>query len=589
MAKDFKKTTSIMTISFKKLISRLIYGLLLLFLFSGVPVVSAADMYFSPSSGTYGTDQTIAVGVYVSSADQSMNAVSGTISFPKDKMEVVSLSKAGSILSLWVQEPSYSNSAGTITFEGIVFNPGFTGSAGKIISVNFRVKAGGSATVNFSSGSVLANDGQGTNILKNLRSANLSLGNDVPEEPTEIPQRTLNISLAPQISSPTHPDTGKWYAKSDAKFAWSIDESTLEVRLLIDQTPRSTPTILYTPAVREREISSLEDGVWYFHVQLRDEGGWGETAHFKLQIDTTKPNFFDITEVKRNDPTEPRAKFIFDARDSLSGIDYYEIQIDGGSVEKWVNDGTNQYETIALDPGKHSLVVKAVDKAGNKLEGSDEFIIAALEPPVINEYPKELPVGETMIIRGTTDYINSEVQIWFQRESGEKTSQSTTSDGRGNFVLITEDKLKDGVYRMWGIVVDERGAESSPSEYEVFLVERPAFLRVGDWTIGLLVVLIPLIALLLLLAFMLWHGWHRYLKWRVKFDREADSVERVLRKGFNLMKISIQKQIKTLEDTETRRRLTGEEKVIIKELKKSLADTNKFVAKEIKKVRRDIK
>ena len=53
-------------------------------------------------------------------------------------------------------------------------NPGFTGD-GKLVSVTFRNKAGGQAGLNFSSGSILANDGLGTNILSDMGSATFSL------------------------------------------------------------------------------------------------------------------------------------------------------------------------------------------------------------------------------------------------------------------------------------------------------------------------------------------------------------------------------------------------------------------------------
>lgn len=149
----------------------------LAFLFSASlvsPIMAqAATLYLSPSSGEYSVGKTFSVNVYVSSADQAMNAASGAISFPQDKLEVTSLSKTGSILTLWVQEPSFSNSAGTVNFEGIVFNPGFIGVGGKVITINFKVKAAGAIPLNFSSGSILANDGKGTNILENLGSAQL--------------------------------------------------------------------------------------------------------------------------------------------------------------------------------------------------------------------------------------------------------------------------------------------------------------------------------------------------------------------------------------------------------------------------------
>lgn len=119
----------------------------------------------------------------VSSSRQAINAISGILSYPIDKLQVTSVSKIGSVLSLWVQEPSFSNSRGTVTFEGVVPNPGFNESNGRVLSVNFRVVGTGPAEVALTSGSLLANDGYGTNVLKSLGSANYVL----IEGKTELP------------------------------------------------------------------------------------------------------------------------------------------------------------------------------------------------------------------------------------------------------------------------------------------------------------------------------------------------------------------------------------------------------------------
>src|SRR3989344_7735403 len=185
-------------------------GLVFVF-FSVCGAAKAATLYFSPSSGTQAVGTTFSVGVYVSSADQAMNAASGVISFPSDKLTVESISKSGSIFSLWVQEPSFSNppagGQGTVNFEGIVLNPGYAGNSGKILNITFKAKAAGVANVSFSSGSVLANDGNGTNILTEFIGASFSLGIaglGVPEAVT--PQEIPGAPLAPKIKSPTHPD-----------------------------------------------------------------------------------------------------------------------------------------------------------------------------------------------------------------------------------------------------------------------------------------------------------------------------------------------------------------------------------------------
>jgi len=158
----------------------------------------AADLYFAPPSGSYKAGTTFSVVVFVSTGSQSANAVSGTILFPTDTLEAVSISKTGSVISYWSAEPSFSNSQGTVSFEGVAFNPGYTGPAGRILSIIFKVKNAGSANLSFSSGSVLANDGQGTEIVSSLGQANFSL----TPATAPLPQVKNNPPPAPVVPPP---------------------------------------------------------------------------------------------------------------------------------------------------------------------------------------------------------------------------------------------------------------------------------------------------------------------------------------------------------------------------------------------------
>ena len=82
-----------------------------------VNAASRASLSFSPASGSYEVGDVVSVNILVGSPDQPMNAVSGVVSFPPSKLEVISLSKTDSVLSIWLHEPSFSNSLGTITLK----------------------------------------------------------------------------------------------------------------------------------------------------------------------------------------------------------------------------------------------------------------------------------------------------------------------------------------------------------------------------------------------------------------------------------------------------------------------------------------
>ncbi len=343
----------------------------------------AASLYFSPSSGSHAVGATLLVNVYVSSADQAMNAASGVILFPSDKLEVTSLSKTGSIFSLWVQEPSFSNSAGTINFEGIVLNPGFTGAAGKIIAINFRVKTAGQAPLAFSSGSALANDGKGTNILASLGNAQFSLGGAAQAA-------TLGAPSASEISSPTHPDPNKWYANKNPKFEWKLPAGVNGVNILANRVSNADPGIKSDGLMSSYAYEDVDDGVWYLHLRFRNASGWGETSHFRFQIDMTPPKPFSIEFLDGKETAKSQPRVAFSTEDKLSGLVGYQMKIGEGD---WFDPQilkTGSYVLPVQASGKRQLLVRAFDKAGNAQEAGDKFIILParqLSPPIIITFP----------------------------------------------------------------------------------------------------------------------------------------------------------------------------------------------------------
>ena len=336
-------------------------------------VVQAASLYFSPSSGSYSVGRSFTVSVYVSSPSQAMNAVSGIITFPSDKLQVTSLSKAGSIVSFWAQEPSFSNITGTITLEGVVLPAGYIGSNGKILDVNFAAKSQGTASLNFSSGSVLAHDGQGTNILAGLGSASYTItGVTTTKAPSTTQTTVPKTPKAVKISSETHPDSNKWYSEDTAIFNWDLTDDITEVRLLISKDPDAKPTISYSPPVDSKTVTNLGKGVWYFYVQLKNEYGWGEISRFRVQIDETSLKPLDIKIDDEGDSYNPQPLLVFEDEEVISNIDFCNITInrisDGEEIYNFqilaseIQEGI--YRLPASEPGEYSLTVKAITKDG---------------------------------------------------------------------------------------------------------------------------------------------------------------------------------------------------------------------------------
>lgn len=172
------------------------------FAFLAIPpyFAQAAGLYFTPSSGNYAQNENFTVSVSVN-AEKSINAVSGVVTFPTEYLDVIAVSTANSIINLWVKNPSFSNAGamGNVYFEGIILNPGYAGSRGRIADIVFGIKKIGSAGLAFGESSILANNGEGSNVLSSVGSAAFTFAEPQFSMPT--PKEIANAVLEKKLEN----------------------------------------------------------------------------------------------------------------------------------------------------------------------------------------------------------------------------------------------------------------------------------------------------------------------------------------------------------------------------------------------------
>ncbi len=344
-----------------------------IFLFVAPNISFAATLSLIPASGSYVVGSTIPVEVLVHSPSTSINAVSGVVTFPPALFSVVSISKSNSVLNFWPTEPSYSQSLGTVSFEGVRIS-GFQGNTGQVITIVLRAKHAGQGKVAFKSGQVLANNGKGTDITSGLSGTTFTVHTPASPVSKNIVTQSSGIDLLAQITSSTHPIQTKWYNTSHVVLNWTNVQGVTAVRLGYDQNAGGLPLVLYMNPISHKEID-LKDGIWYFHVQEKDSNGWGAVSTFRMQIDSVPP--LPILLQFPNGATSTTASLAvsFGTTDNLSGISYYKLTIDGHSFTITWQKGSSVYALPAEASGKHTLLVEAYDKAGNSVEASSSFTI----------------------------------------------------------------------------------------------------------------------------------------------------------------------------------------------------------------------
>lgn len=151
----------------------------------------AASFQLTPVTGSFNTGSRFTVTVSIDSEGAAINAAEGVISFDARYLTVESISTDVSIFKFWVQEPKFSNAAGTVSFSGGLTSPGYTGPNGKVLTVTFQgTGVADELTLKFTSGAILANDGFGTNVLTSSQETRYKISAvrvSPPAQPLERP------------------------------------------------------------------------------------------------------------------------------------------------------------------------------------------------------------------------------------------------------------------------------------------------------------------------------------------------------------------------------------------------------------------
>lgn len=571
---------------------------LVVFVLAFVPTAAfAATLGVTPSSGTYSVGDKVTLTVYVSS-DASVNAVSGVLDIPTDEFSVLSISKSNSFLSFWVTDPVYSSSDGAVHFEGVSPGSGYQGSGGTVITVSLRAKQAGTGTFSFDGTSqILANDGNGTDILAGTQSATLTVADTAQSTPAPVTQSAPSDTTptssdtsstdssvgAPVITSSTHPNPDSWYSLSTGLFSWNLPSSVTAVRTILSTHSNANPTIVFAPPINERTLDSMPDGVLYLAVQFKTANGWGPIARRTVRIDTVSPTV-SLREIARQDSSDPHIQIGISGNDTGSGIDTYSIIIDGGAAISIPGTST-MYTTTALPPGTHTIEVNAIDLAGNTGSATLSVSNSALVSPTVALDTIEAGGTRSQVIRGTSQYPDAFATLYFEDNVTTALRIVVPTDVHGGFVAPVPEDLRAGIYHVRAVVTDVRGAQSTPTD-PLTVTVWGSWLAIGQ---DALVYVGIAAALLLVLGSIGFFVWHLFFGFRKLVSVRVTEMREVLHDQFEELKEVITEEIEALEGIKTQRALTVEEERFMKRFTHLLDKSEQVIEKTISRVERGSK
>ena len=135
------------------------------------------SLYFPPLSENPKVGKNFTVSLKVDSLFQKVIAINGELSYNQDKLQIIGISKVGSVINLWRQEPTYRSVAGKITFKGDVGGSGFLGNGGTVFSIIFKAKSSGIASILWNNAEAFADSGKKTNIISDLENSDFTIDN----------------------------------------------------------------------------------------------------------------------------------------------------------------------------------------------------------------------------------------------------------------------------------------------------------------------------------------------------------------------------------------------------------------------------
>jgi hypothetical protein len=465
------------------------------------------------------------------------------------------------------------------------------------VDVTFKALVAGAAAVKFTSATALAADGQGTNVLGGTTGATYTLGGSgasASAKPTSVAsakssqpsvaapaQTPFTVTIV--VSSPTHPDSGKWYNDNSPNFIWQITPDVAGVSTAFDQNPGTYPKRTSAGLLSSKQYSNIGEGMWYFHVRFEDAlGDWSDPVNFQVNIDVTPPVPFTVAAMT-GAGISGRTELMFTTIDKVSGIDHYMATFDGGSSSTIaLSDVQNgAYTALPLLAGKHIVQISAFDKAGNYTNENAEFVIPGVAMPMITNFPATIIEKLPIILDGIADS-GANVTVDVNDNAGKMVSEGKmVADGTGHWLYAVESGLSTGKYALGVSMITTQGAfVSSTDKMFVNVISAPFLDRFG-WVL--------IVLLLLCISGMITFGFYRkkILAMQLRLaKRENDDAREKTKVVFEALREEMDEKISHMEGGAAQAQ--GEAKLeperVLDAVRNALAVSESTIQKEIEDV-----
>lgn len=550
--------------------------------------VEAATLNLNLSKNVFVVGDQFTAEVRIDTEGAGINASQTNIIFSKNILQVASVDRADSAFNFWLQEPSYSNEEGLVSFLG-GSTGGLEGKSLKVINIVFKIKSAGEANINFVDAAVISADGTGANVLSGTKGVSITATPTgevivIPPAPTKPPVISKNLPSKPQVSVALYPDPQKWYNISAGFSAkWDLPLDIIGVAAVINKDPNFNPRVS-EGLFDNKDFPALGDGVWYLHVRFKNNIDWGVTNHYRLAIDTEPPVAFDVNVLEGLATDNPAPTLQFETSDALSGLKEYRIKINDEELVKIsASEFEKSFKLPLQIPGKKRVTVKAADFAENSAVRVLFVDIIPIQSPNIAFLDREIISNgdeKALTVNGTA---LPGVDVLIKLYLGETliAEDASHSDDKGNWGFTFAQPLRIGTYKLIVQGKDSRGALSELIESPEIRVIRRPIIQIGRFSIGPRGAIGVLLFLLAAgFAGGVW-SYYFYKKREEKLTSRISFAESEITKIFKLINEDIKNLYKALQTP-----VSTDDDYALKRLQENVQKMEEYIKKGVEKISR---
>jgi len=344
-----------------------------------VQAAGGATISFTPETKEVKVGESFNINVVVDLGGESLDTVRAVVSYPADKLRVVYFA-LNNLYPNVAPGNFIDNNNGLLSQGGAVFS-GQVSESGIFGTITFEALSEGEAMISATNSCRLISAGEEKIDLSNLGSAVVTISKvEFAQSPADI-EAGREVEGEVIVQSNSHPDQEVWYNSNKVEVNWQMTENANKIAsyfYAFDQNPETNPSSILDKIETSKIFENVQDGVSYFHIKAKFiDQTFSDTIHYRVMIDTVAPHKImpatDEYEIAEDESTELR----FGTIDNTSGIDYYDMAIDGVDFERQTSPVTLKGKDLGI--GEHAIVVRAIDKAGNISAGFVKINVKAKE------------------------------------------------------------------------------------------------------------------------------------------------------------------------------------------------------------------